>query len=390
MDAERWTLGPGGPDAAMRRIVPRYLTEQDHVWLAALLDEFERHIGRRRQELRERLSEPLATSAPASWVRLAARVLEREYGDATRAAVSPVKVRRAAFGAAAGAPDRRTALETAGASLGLSPEGVLPALFADLPSERILTPPSSPFGPAELALRTNHSMIASLLKKASHVRITAEGEVRALVRAAKVRGLLCTAAPAADGRLVTLDISGPYALFRHTLVYGRALASLVPRAARCPRFELIATCILDQGRKRGELVVRSGDPVVPAAALAAFDSKVEQRFAREFARAAPDWDVIREPEAVPTKDGFLFPDFLLRHRRWGSEYLLEIMGFWTEEYVEQKLAKLRAANLDRFILCIDENRNCSDGKLPPRANVIRYRRSVPVTEVLRIVERTPV
>jgi uncharacterized protein len=381
---ETWSLESAGRERAPR-IVPRYLTERDHVWLTALVGEFDRHVGRPRRELHDRLGEPLPTAAPASWVRLASRVLEREYGNATSAPLAPVKIRRTVFGAAAGARDVDAALRAAAAALGHPPEQLLASLFADLPSERVLGPPRAPVCPAELALSTNHAMIASLLKKASHVRITAEGQVRALVSAAKIRGLLCTAVPHGDGSAVTLDISGPYALFRHTLVYGRALASLIPRAARCHRFELTALCLFDHGRRRAELVVRTGDPVVPATPLPAFDSKVEERFARDFARAAPDWDVIREPEAVRTGDGFCFPDFRLRHRRWGDEYLLEILGFWTEEYVEQKLQKLRAANLERFILCIDENRHCSDGKLPPRANVVRYRRVVPVAEVLRIV-----
>ncbi len=45
-------------------IVPHYLTERDHPWLRAALDEHARFVGRRRNELRERMREPLPTPAP--------------------------------------------------------------------------------------------------------------------------------------------------------------------------------------------------------------------------------------------------------------------------------------------------------------------------------------
>jgi uncharacterized protein len=68
-------------------------------------------------------------------------------------------------------------------------------------------------------------------------------------------------------------------------------------------------------------------------------------------------------------------------RRW----LLEIVGFWTPEYVARKLARYRSARLPNLILCIDEDRNCSNADLPPSARVVRYRRRVDPTAVLRMV-----
>jgi hypothetical protein len=38
-----------------------------------------------------------------------------------------------------------------------------------------------------------------------------------------------------------------------------------------------------------------------------------------------------------------------------------------------------------LILCIDEDRRCADGDLPAGARVLRFRRHVPVGEVLRIL-----
>jgi predicted nuclease of restriction endonuclease-like RecB superfamily len=186
---------------------------------------------------------------------------------------------------------------------------------------------------------------------------------------------------------VILDISGPFALFRHTEVYGRALASLVPRAAWCNRFEITAACALGRGSACSTFVVRSGDPIGPGRELARYDSRLEERFAKDFRRAAPEWDVIREPQPVETSGRLIFPDFELIHRHNGERrWFLEIVGFWTREYLIEKLRRLRAARLERLILCIDEKRSCRDEDLPEDARIVRYRNRIVPRDVLKIVD----
>lgn len=107
---------------------------------------------------------------------------------------------------------------------------MLQGLLSDQPAERVLAPLKEPLEPEQLALRCNAELIASLLGRALRVRIEAHGNVRAVVRHAKLLGLLCRVERrGSDG--IQLDLSGPYALFRHTRMYARALASLVPRLA---------------------------------------------------------------------------------------------------------------------------------------------------------------
>ncbi|MEO8182226.1 MAG: DUF790 family protein [Deltaproteobacteria bacterium] len=372
-------LGP----AKSAEIVPRYLTAQDHPWLDCLLGEYARFVGRRRVELDHHLEAPLASPIPPSKLRLARGVLDREYSDRTESAVPPRRIRQALFLARSEEETALGATERAARELGLSAAAIEDLLFADLPGQRRLVALRTHLSAAELALKINHAMVCSLLKRATVVSIRAEGEARALVRAVKLRGLLCTAHSDTHDRQLRLEISGPLALFRRTLVYGRALASLLPRVARCPRFELTALCALSEAEELCTLTIRSGDPVIPADALAKYDSKVEERFARDFLRLTDDWDLIREPEAVAVPGHFLFPDFRIRHRRIaGREAWLEIVGFWTPEYLTEKLARLRQARLENFILCVDEQRNCAEGSLPSGARVIQYRRHVPARAVL--------
>ncbi len=189
---------------------------------------------------------------------------------------------------------------------------------------------------------------------------------------------------------VILDLSGPFALFRHTLIYGRRLSSLLPRLAWCDRFELEAQVALGAGPAAGlvRYRLRSGDPLPPGRELGRFDSEVEARFARDFARLGSDWDLVREPEAVPLEGGRLsFPDFALVHRRTPERrWWLEIVGFWTERYLRDKLAHLRAAGLGNLIVCIDERRGCGIEAMPDGAEVLGYRTRIDARQVLSRVE----
>ncbi|HEY3233956.1 MAG TPA: DUF790 family protein, partial [Polyangiaceae bacterium] len=184
-----------------------------------------------------------------------------------------------------------------------------------------------------------------------------------------------------------LDISGPFSLFRHTVVYGWALAALVPRALWCNHFELTAQCALGRGSHLATLEVRSGDPIGPGRELRRHDSRLEERFEKAFRRAAPDWDVIREPNPVEADGVLVFPDFELLHRRDPERrWYLEIVGFWTREYLDEKLRRLRAAGIDRLVLCIDEKRCCKDEELPPNARVVRYKKRIDPRTVLAMLE----
>src|SRR6185436_11166668 len=111
---------------------------------------------------------------------------------------SPRAVRAVLFRAATSEPSATHALAAAQARLGMDGELLLQRLFADLPDERELPELPSSFTATELALSCNEAIVASLLHRAVQVRIHARGQVRALVRHAKLIGLLCVVRPCPD------------------------------------------------------------------------------------------------------------------------------------------------------------------------------------------------
>jgi predicted nuclease of restriction endonuclease-like RecB superfamily len=370
-----------------------YLGPQDEPWLRVLLAEMARFEGRRRRELAERLAEPLPCEAPHFKRRAAARTLfalwRRESAaspaPSNAALPSPAVLRQQLFAeAASGQAPAIAMVEAAAARLGLAREALLDLLFADLPGERPVHAPAPAPTPAEAMLRTNLAIAQAVVMRASRVELRVEGGVRPIVRLAKLRGLLCTILDPPTTRPV-LEISGPFSLFQHTLLYGRALAELLPHLAWCARFELQAACAL-----RGRLAtvsLQTGDPIFPAAPPIPFDSRLEERFARDVARLAPDWDLVREPEPLRAAGTLIFPDFLLWNRLHpGRRVLVEIVGFWTPQYLAAKLEKLREVATP-ILVCIDEDRACVAGELPPHLPVLRFRRRLDAAAVLREAER---
>ena len=377
------------------RIVPHYFTARDEPWLRSLLDECAGFVGRKLSELHERLREPLPTRAPKAKLRIAIQVLTALCRERTASAVPPKEARAVVFreaAAAAAATPRLAVLSRVAESLGVTALELENALFADLQGERRVAALPKSVSPSRLAVDANIAIVSSLVRRAAHVRIAVWGNSRALIRHARLVGLICTISKAERGQRTEtaegaiLDVSGPFTLFRQTEVYGRALASLVPRLAWCNDYELTARCALGRGAQLSTFVLRSGDPIGAGRELTRHDSRLEARFERDFRRATLDWDVIREPCPIASRDTLIFPDFELVHRRdKGRRWLLEIVGFWTQKYLADKLARLRAAGIERLVLCIDQTRHCGEADLPADARVVRYKTRIDPRLVLAII-----
>ncbi len=366
-----------------------FLGPQDEPWLRVLVREMQRFEGRRWHELAERLADPLSCEAPHFKRRCATRVLARLWRRDRVTAVPPIEARARLFQAAAAstAPAAEVIAATA-SSFEITPEALSNALLGDLPRERRVRAPVPTPEPGELVLRINLAVVQAVLMRASAVDLRLRGAARPIVRLAKLHGLLCVLRLSERDLDPVLEISGPFSIFRHTLLYGRALAALLPHLAWCARFELKASVAL-----RGRLVdvgVESGAPIYPAAPPSAFDSRLEERFARDFERIAPDWHLIREPEPLRAGNTLIFPDFLLQHRIHAERrVLVEVVGFWTPEYLATKLARLRGSGATNLIVCIDDRRGCGNEGHAASWPVIRFRRWIDAEEVLRAAEGMP-
>jgi predicted nuclease of restriction endonuclease-like RecB superfamily len=85
------------------------------------------------------------------------------------------------------------------------------------------------------------------------------------------------------------------------------------------------------------------------------DSKVEEQFYWSWhSNKYRGWDIVREPDAIIIGKRLIIPDFALIKNE--QKVLLEIVGYWREEYTRKKLEQLQmlqASGLKNLILLVD-------------------------------------
>lgn len=76
----------------------------------------------------------------------------------------------------------------------------------------------------------------------------------------------------------------------------------------------------------------------------------------------------------------MFPDFELRHRKDDSRrVLVEIVGYWTPEYLQEKL---RAIGERSWILCASERRGSADRSFPGAERILWFKGRIDPRAVL--------
>jgi uncharacterized protein len=374
------------------KATPVWLGTEDHLWLRSLIDDFARLQGRKYRDVLAFLQEPPRVFSPpgkrlmAVWMlqNMCARQLPPLDVEELRNEIV-VEAQRARD---AGQFSRSDVIGAVAERFGISAVETNENLFSDLPMERRLILPDPVPDPHSLATETNLALAQGLLNAASEINIELFGSTRAVVRQVHLRRLLYTA-ERSESKGVLLKISGAFALFRHTTMYGHALASILPLLLWCDRFDLTARCVLRGRQVNAHLSSR--DPIERGQSPQRYDSRLEERFARDFSRASLDWDLVREPEPFEACGTLVFPDFAIVHRRDTSRrLLLEIVGFWTPDYLRQKLRRLRDLTGIPLILCINRALNCGDGELPAHSRIVWFQKRIEPGEVLAAIEKADV
>ena len=132
------------------------------------------------------------------------------------------------------------------------------------------------------------------------------------------------------------------------------------------------------------LEVTAHDPIASTHVLPRdVDSRVERHLVRDVLRLGSTWTIERETSAIRAGRRVFFPDFTLA--RGGDRVTVEIVGYYTPEYLTSKLRCLREAGLSRMIVCIDEALACGDDEVCA-TRVLRYRRRVDARELLALAD----
>ena len=251
--------------------------------------------------------------------------------------------------------DERLPYETAGLQLDLSGDDVASLLYADAPGSRVLRR-APPFDGRALLDRYNLNLARGVLLDAATVTLRASGGWRAIFRAVKLARLMYTLARSGRSRRsYQLTLTGPAAPFlARPQRYGARFARVVPALTRAPAWRLEAEIV--RGERRLQYLLDAKDlPVPRRRGRPRYDSRFEQALAAEFAAKLHEeragWTLAREDSPRAVGELLFLPDFTARHRD-GREALIEIVGYWTPEYLAEKVRKLRAARVDNLVLVV--------------------------------------
>jgi hypothetical protein len=188
-----------------------------------------------------------------------------------------------------------------------------------------------------------------------------------------------------------VKIDGPVSLFKLTKRYGINIAKLLPLIVANPEWTISAKILWKytneicnfkiESRKHSSLLRK------PNLMPLTYDSAVEESFASQFQAVKSGWTLKREPEPVPAGTQVIIPDFSLE--RADLKIYMEIVGFWTEEYLLRKAEKLKQVK-EKMLLLVDEALACE--KLValekrPQLHFIYYHDKIPLASILRYLEK---
>lgn len=251
--------------------------------------------------------------------------------------------------------DRQTILDEIAGEIGLSADQIEEELYADLPQEQRLIRFATVCDSEAIIARYNMELARGLLYWAERLTIDIEDSYQDVIRYIKLCRLMHTITRRDRGYRIKLD--GPLSLLRVTKRYGLKMAVFLPALALCRTWRMEAIIV-----KRGERLIYSLDDrsglISHFRRFPLFDSKLESDFAADFEKtfeqSAYGWSLFRADAVIPVgRNEVMIPDFTLRNQS-GMEVYLEIVGFWTPEYLNKKIAKVREAKLDNLILAVSK------------------------------------
>src|ERR687891_65650 len=368
--------------------------------------------------------------------------------------IDPPRIRKAVFeesskrGFALTELERREIADSVASKLHLSSHDVvLKALWSDLDDNLILDYFDA-IDPEALVGWYNLSLMQTLLFNCTKLDFYISGgsNWKHVLRSVKRLGLmyhLQQPQQQQENRIIC-SLEGPLSLFKLTDRYGTLLAKLLPsiifssdkkRESSGGEWHLEAWIVRKtmEGRKIYEFKISKNEipelmtdpyPSFPPSSITEkevagpssgynnyhnFDSAVEEKFAKRFEQAETGWRLTREPDPLVLSNGGAFiPDFIFE--KYDRKIYLEIVGFWTKEYLERKLQKLadifvsadsrkkkknnNKDKADLLFIAVNEDFACSKSSfssIVPKEQLIFYKNDTvpvkPILDYLKSVDR---
>ncbi len=407
---------------------------------AELIQIFEEYLGEPKGELEETIDELTIADTDYKIVQGLAKLLQDECEFETVAATDPQEIRQRLFEKAndsypivrqptLGEDTQRLEVYSSVADqLGISLEACYRGMYADLEDNKQLVRFGNQVvedhdlsddaasttrltGDSEetyaedtitvgwLLTRYNLALAQAVLYDATRMRIRVWDHFSTVFSYVKLFGLMHRIYPIdSDGNRVSdtdsgegyeAVLDGPASLFSQSRKYGIRMANFLPALPLCDQWEMTAE--IQQDDATNETVCFELDNTVGLSshysAQDDFDSDLERTFAQKWKRSNTDWELVREDDVLDLGAEVMIPDFALEHPD-GRRAILEIVGFWTPEYLDEKLAKIREADLDHLLVAVSERLECSaDDFGESEDRVLWFKSGIHVYDVVELAEK---
>jgi hypothetical protein len=351
------------PDRLTMKSHGRYLARADQ-----MLDMYRQGLGRTRRELHRAVAEAFAgeDDCPQRRIDAFCKLLDDagEYQRDRRGEAAAL--RREVFRRAAPkhplvhSTDRlfengevRVKLQIA-EELGRSWPDIEARLFADIIEYHRLQSFAGYADGRALLSRYNVAQVQAALFDAESVSVWARADFKTILRYAKLARLMHKIVRLESGEFL-FRFDGAASIARETRRYGAALARFLPALVACRDWRMHAVVQSRFGSWKLGLDLSSKEGLTShLPPPEEFDSELERDFAEKWGPEPREgWKLIREGEVLYSGQKVFVPDFVFRHDD-GRIVLMEVVGFWTPEYLEAKTETLREFSRHPILLAVAE------------------------------------
>ena len=237
--------------------------------------------------------------------------------------------------------------------------------------------------PTALLSRYNVAQLQACLYKAEQMTITATDHFKTILRYAKLARLLHEIVHVGASTYCII-LSGPASVLNETRRYGVNFAKFLPALLSCRGWRMKVHLKTPWRQPAGLILTDKHGFTSHLPPPEVFDSTVEQVLCEKFGHQRDGWTLIREGDILHHQQKTFVPDFTFRHND-GTTAMLEIVGFWTLEYLAHRRETLRLFRRHKIILAVPE-KSLRNGASPGQ-NVLVYKTALKLTPLMEILEK---
>jgi predicted nuclease of restriction endonuclease-like RecB superfamily len=348
------------------------------------------HIGKKKGELNKSLEQMEDMGFDYRFIRGLSMLLEQRCRLEPKTGINPIEARRQVFrianekGLPTNSDEREAILSCASSGLGITLSEIEESLYSDLKDEFILIQ-FTQVDSEDLLKQYNLSLTQTLLFYSTDLTFSTIGNWQQIFWQIKRLGLIYTISK--DYKGIQVKVDGPASIFKLNRRYGINIAKIVPVIVQNNEWRFKAKILRKSNKHLLKMELNSQihgkylKTLQEVKEGEIYDSKVEKDFATHFRALDSGWELRREPEPILVGTYVMIPDF--EFKKGSAKVYLEVVGFWTPEYLEKKVKKLNLLNDIDMIIAADKHLACHKlEKVSKKLKVIYYNKKIPLKTIL--------